>query len=645
MHTDMNGTYWWKTDKDSIYQEVFAFLGHLENEQAYRTQDNLRYARLYGNYEMIGMDAHNYSRVETSYFTTHRVTLNVIQSMIDTVVSKITKNKVKPMFLTDNGEWDLQQKAKKLTKFVEGVFYDCDYQRASAKAFKDACIFGTGAVKVFTKNGQVKAERAFIEELKIDDVEGYYGEPRGIHQVKYIHKDVLKGMFPDKAAKIEEATTPDHFYSSSTHNMRIKDMIMVAESWRLPSGQKQNDGIHTITISNCTLFHEEYTEAHFPFVFHRWSERPVGFFGQGLAEQLQGVQLEINKILRTIQVSMHLVSIPKLLVEAGSKIVTAHLNNKIGGIIKYAGTPPVYQPLGGIPPELFSHLDRLYQRAYEIAGVSQLSAQSQKPAGLSSGKAIRIYSDKETERFQEVAARYEESFITAAKLIVKTAKKLYEESKDLEIAVKGQDFIEKIKWEDVDIEEDQYMLNIFPTSALANDPSGRLSDVQELIQAGFISQEDGLRLLDFPDLRSVTNLYNAPGEDIDRMIDQMINTGEYESPEPYQDLEFGKKRCNQAYLKFKSQNAPEERLELLRQWIADAEELQLRAQAPAPMPAGQAQMPVDPAMQAPIDSAAVAANQVPGVTPEEAELMAQTGAGPTPEELALAAQQDILPEE
>ena len=43
--------------------------------------------------------------------------------MIDTIVSKVTKNKPKPTFLTDGGDWDLQQKAKKLTKYCEGIFY------------------------------------------------------------------------------------------------------------------------------------------------------------------------------------------------------------------------------------------------------------------------------------------------------------------------------------------------------------------------------------------------------------------------------------------------------------------------------------------------------------------------------------------
>ena len=114
---------------------------------------------------------------------------------------------------------------------------------------------------------------------------------------------------------------------------------------------------------------------------------------------------------------MHLVSVPKLLVEASSKIVTAHLNNKIGGIIKYAGTPPTYAPLGGIPAELFSHLQFLVNKAYEISGISQLSAQSLKPSGLDSGKALREYNDIETERFMSVGMRYEKVFMDAAEII------------------------------------------------------------------------------------------------------------------------------------------------------------------------------------------------------------------------------------
>ena len=93
--------FWWKTKGDAVHQDIFNYIGHLDQSQSYRAADNLRNMRLYSNYEMLGLDSNSYTRIETSYNTTHRVTLNIVQSMIDTVVSKITKNKPKPTFLTE----------------------------------------------------------------------------------------------------------------------------------------------------------------------------------------------------------------------------------------------------------------------------------------------------------------------------------------------------------------------------------------------------------------------------------------------------------------------------------------------------------------------------------------------------------------
>jgi len=597
-----NGMHWWKNSKTDLHKDVFAYIGYLEKNQSYKSADNLRHARLYGNYELNGLDSYSYTRVETSNHVSHRVTLNIIQSMVDTVVSKIGKNKPRPTFLTDGAEFTLQRKAQNLTKFVEGVFYSSDFYAQARTAFTDACIFGTGAIKIFESNGQIKAERVLIDEIKVDDTEAFYAKPRQMHQVKYIHKDVLKEMFPGHDAEIDASVDAESVYSQS-RGTRDKQMIMVVESWHLPSGNvnKKHDGMHTISIPNRTLFAEPWNKKYFPFVFFRWNTKPIGFFGQGLPEQLQGIQLEINKILRTIQVSMHLTSVPKVFVEAGSKVVSAHLNNKIGGIIKYAGQKPSYESVSAVPQDLFMHLDRLYQRAYEVAGISQLSAQSKKPGGLESGKALREFNDIESERFMSIGQRYEEAFVDAAEIIVDLARDLYENNKELSTKVKGGKFLETIKWKDVDLSEDQYMMQVFPTSALSSSPAGRLAEIQELLQAGFISKEQGLKLLDFPDLDSAYNLINAAYDDIQRMIERMVDKQEYETPEPYQNLKLGIEMCQQAYLKYKTMSAPEESLELLRRWIEDANDLILRSQQPqmpeiapnAPMPETTAPTPAE----------------------------------------------------
>lgn len=582
--------YWWKKEDKKVHESVFQYTEHLESRQSSKSHDNLRNMKLYGNFDMLGLQAYQYARSESSYNTNNRLTLNVIKNMIDTAVSKITKNKPKPLFLTDGGDWSLQSKAKKLTKFIEGQYSYSKFYEKAAMAFLDAAIFGTGAIKIYHQDGEIRCERVFIDEILVDDSEAYYAEPRQMHQRKYIHRDVLKAMFPDQSGYIDDVGSHNsRFHENATQN----EMVKVIESWHLPSGPKAKDGKHSICIDNKTLWCEEYTKSYFPFVFLRYDLRPIGFWGQGLSEQLSGLQLEINKILKTIQVSMHLTSIPKVFVEANSKVVTAHLNNKIGGIIKYVGTKPSYESVGAIPAELFNHLDRLYERAYEIVGISQFAAHSEKPAGLDSGKALREYADIETERFQSVSTRYQQMFIDASRIYIDMARDLYEkQDKNLKVLVKGRKFLETIEWKEVDIEEDKYLLDIFPISALSQHPSGRLQDIQELMQAGIIPPEEGRRLLNFPDLEAFETRESADMEDIDRIIEFMIEKGDYQTPEPYQNLEYGIVRMQKAYLMYKIQNAPEERLELFRRWIEDANDLIARANTPALEEVNQAEAPL-----------------------------------------------------
>jgi hypothetical protein len=576
MDSFAHDSYWFKKSKSEIYNSVFPYVQKLSANQKYRQQENEKNMRLYGNSQYAGLSPYNRPSHEETGALSNRITLNVVQSMVDTVVSKITKNRPRPYFLTDGADWSLKQRAQKLTKFAEGQFYATDYYRKSTIAFKDSCIFGTGCLKFFVQDNEIKVERVFIDEIVVDDADSYYGEPRQMHQLKWIHKDVLKAAFPEAAGSIEVASTNIEKHTDFLTRTET-NMVLVIESWKLRSGKKAKDGKHTICIDNKTLFSESYEKDYFPFVFYRWNERPLGFFGQGISEQLTGLQLEINKLLRTIQVSMHLVSVPKLFVEAGSKIVSSHLNNKIGSIIKYAGTIPTPGQLGEIPPELFAHLDRLYNRAYEIVGVSQLSAQSTKPAGLNSGKAMRTYNDIETERFMSVGKEFEHKSLEATRILIDLAKDISEATGNYSVKVPGSRFLSTIKWADVEMAEEQYILKLYPTNAFSQEPSAKFQEVQERLQAGLLSQEAALSLLDYPDLESATSLQTAPLKNIEKQI-ELIVEGEYQGPEPFMNLQLGITMMQNAYLKYQAEGAPDDVLENFRTWISEADTLIKNAQ-------------------------------------------------------------------
>jgi len=560
-------TYWWNEDRNKVHEILFGILRFLDQNQKYIEERNKRAWRLYGNVNTLGLSSHSYMRESGQSSQTDRVTLNIVQSMCDTVTQKIAKNKPRPMFLTEEGDREMRNKADLLNKFVEGQFYATNIYGESPKVFRDSTIFGTGALKIYRQGSEIKCERTFIDEIKVDEVEARYGTPRSMYQVKYMPKEVMVRLFPTYTQQILSCKNAEESYAS---HASLSNLVQVCEAWHLPSDKKANDGRHVICIENVTLEDEKYKKDYFPFVFSRWSERLLGFYGQGLAEQLTGLQIEISKILKTIQMAFHL-NVPKMMVEANSKVVLNHLNNQEGGIVRFFGTKPEWVHFQSVNPQTFEHLERLYSKAYEIAGVSQLAASSKKPAGLDSGKALRVFDDIDSERFILAGQAFEQFHLDAGKQFIDLGKEIFEEEGKYEITAQTKKFIKKINWKDIDLSDDQYVMKCFPVSMLSKTPAGKLQDVQDLIQAGFIDKAHALELLDMPDLEAYTSRATAPLKDIEQMIDNMLDKGIYEAPEPYQDLQNGMPEVLSAYLKAKNDKVPEERLELLRRWMEQAQ--------------------------------------------------------------------------
>lgn len=565
----MNTEYWWTVPEGMAYKTVFAYLKKLESKQGHISEANLRNMRLYGNADILGMRIGKFHKTNSK----KKVTLNVIKVCVDTIVSKLVQNKPKPTFLTDGGNWGQQQRAKKLDQFTHGALYQSKTYENSPMVLKDGAVFGTGCLHYyFTENDSIRSERVFPEELKVDEDEAIYGKPRGLHRVKYISKDIVKAKFPGMESVIDKASSPEEHYMYDKTN---PNMIAVVESYRLPSSSTAMDGRHTICIESADLLNEEWTHEWWPFEFFYFDRKLLGFWGMGVAELLTGLQIEINKLLMRIQDIMHLGSVPKIFLQKGSKITKSRLNNMIGNVIEFTGTMPEMKSLLNVPIELFDQLERLYKRSFEIAGVSQLSAQSQKPQGLDSGKALREFTDIESERFMTVSEEWENFHLRCAELLINMAKMKDEELKadgkeGFVVINPSENGLAKIKWSEIDLDKESYVMQKYPTNLFSKSPSSRLSEVTELLSIGFLTKEEANALVQYPDIKYRTSLINSHIDDIDAVIDRMIFDGKYESPESFQDLQLGISMVQAAYLKYRRLGAPQERLELLREWMSSA---------------------------------------------------------------------------
>jgi hypothetical protein len=592
---------WWKTENPGAAMVQAAETLYVDAE--WMRISHLAYARLFTNRLLSSLYQTSNGRGYAVPFLgtfDRRLTMNVVEACINTATAKLAKNKPRALFLTSGGDFALRRRAKLLTKFVDGLFAANDiYDDIGQAVFRDACVFGTGAVKVYTDGAEIKVERVLMHELICNEGEAVYGKPRNLYQRKYIYRERLKELYgnAENIGAIEGAQSEDPQKFGAAES----DMVPCYEGWHLPDGDEP--GRHVIGINGATLLSEPWSKQRFPIILFHWEDPLAGIWGKGIAEQLVGIQLEINKLLRFIQLAQRRMAIPRYLVEDGSKVNTAELSDEIGSIVKFAaGTrPPQIDTGAAVAPEIYNWFEVMYQKAFEIVGISQLSATATKPAGLNAAVALREFHDIESERFVLVGQRWEKFFLDIAGVMLDQARDLYEANPGLRVKAPGTKLIEKIAWKDVNLKEDEYEMRAYPTSILPTTPSGRLQRVQELFEAGFIDKSYAMSLMDFPDLENVVSLQTASFDEISRMIDNIIEHGKYETPEPHLDLQLATQMAQHSYLRARLDGVPDKRQELLLRWIDDCQSIIQEATPtpppePPPVVPGLVPAPVPPAV-------------------------------------------------
>lgn len=591
--TASTGFKWWKANsRRELCEELLSTVNFLKEQQQYRYRQAAIYARMYGNmplFNFVGSSLNKQSLA--SQLPVDRPTMNVVQSCVDTLVSRISQSRPRPLFLTDNGDYKERTLAKQMNTFISGELYQTGAYELAKLQLRDAACLGTGCLKVFENiDKRIAIERVLLTELLVDPNDAYYGDPRQLHQLKLVDKSQLKEFFPDYRSDIEKAEQafPDN---SADSQKTIADQVMIVESWHLPSSKTAGDGRHVIACTSGVILDEEYTKDQYPFVFLHYSPRITGFWGQGLPEQLMGTQVEINRLLQTISQAINIVGVPRVFVEDGSKIVKAHLSNVIGQIVTYRGTKPVFEVAPCVPAELYAQLERLVQYSYQQSGISALAATSQKPAGLNSGEAIRNYDDLQSDRFATLNRSYDNIFVDLSYQIIDLAKEIVEREGSYSTVYPSKDGVKEIDLKHTGKIHDSYVVQCFDASSLPKDPSGRLEKVTEMMQAGLLSPQEGRRLLDYPDIEQVDKLANAQEERVLRILDEIVEEGKYTPPDPFMDLALAQQLVTQYYNLYSGAKLEEKKAQLLRDFFSQIQDLQKAAMPP---PVAQPSLPQQP---------------------------------------------------
>lgn len=570
---------WWTLDDSEMAPAIAATVRFIQRHQGTRIEQLTVSTRLYGNTSVFNLMGTAFTRAASvnSNPMSQRISYNICESVIDTLESKMAKNKIVPTYITNGGDWSVQKKAKQLTKFTQGLFYQQDVHSKSIHNWKDGAIWGDGFAYVYEKNGKVCIERAYTHELFVDTIESLTGPPRQLHRVKIIDRDLAKYNWPELEEAID-MVSPANYQDVGGQGTAV-DLITIIESWHLASGPDAKDGIHVISIGDDCMT-EGYDNDYFPFPHLRYATRQFGWYGQGVCERLQCIQGEINRSMILKQRALWMQGAFKVLLENGSKVVSQHLNNDVGAIIHYTGTPPQYVTPPATNPELQAWIDALMNYGYNQEGISKMASAGEVPLGVESGKAMRTLVQVNDDRFLFMMQEQEKFVLEIAKQAINVAKDIYARTGKYEVIFPNTRFLETVDWGDIKLDEEDYVLKAFPTSSLSDDLSGRLSEIQELAQAGMVSPRTARRLLDMPDVEVNDALSNAAEDRLHQIFEKALDDKEVIRFEPgFHDATLAQ-QLSLEYINYAEyMNCPDENIQIVRDFLG-----QVNAEALSPVP-------------------------------------------------------------
>jgi hypothetical protein len=428
--------------------------------------------------------------------TTSSIQENIISSCIETLCSKIASQKVRPFFNTVNGTFKEMQVARQAQTFFDQLYEENNVNNIITLAFRDACIFDKGIVKI----GDDGISNHLPWNVFIDPREASY------KKITYVAEKLPKT--PGRLLELKYGIKADR-----NLDYTVYEYYDVMEHTKAVYIQEMNKVIT-----------DRYEPNRIPYLMIHYSDPIKGNTSQSVVDQLYGIQMQIAELLAVMKNSIAVNPGMTLLVPRSSNIKTNMLSNRTGQIIQYdpipgqTASPVTYATNDIISPQFVELLDKLKNDAYEVVGISQLSATSQKPEGLNSGVALSTMEDIESDRFETQLNNVIRLYIDIAKAcldIFPPEKNIL--PNDLNRA--------NITWADIIEARNNMKIQFSAAQSLSKDPSEKLKQLTALASAGIIPQSHIATLMELPDLQSGYNIANNAFNAVYTFIDNVIKYG------------------------------------------------------------------------------------------------------------------------
>ncbi len=575
---------WHRASKGDAGARLVELCDALEQEQKGRRTVCLEALSRYEMRQMGGLHPGSYARSgDFSVDENTPLCWPIERSLANTAQAKIAgRQRPKSQFVTSDADWSTKRKAKKLDRGVEALQSKqqgsyADFWELAQRVFLDACVFPDVCAIKWTPdydNNEVSTDRVLPWELFADPLESMHGNPLSLFHIYPFDRETLAATYPELEEEIlRTAEWTDEPSSVGTRGTsRVADQIKVREGWRLPVS-KTVPGRHVIAIDNAVLVDEPWERKDFPFVFLRWTWNLLGFGATSLVTEVSPITDEVNRSVARCQDVVKRTSQSVLFYEEGSIGNEADLQTNEDGInirVAAGSAFPQYTQPPALNPQALEWINLNRSAAFEMSGISQMSATSRKEQGVTAGIALRTLSDMETERFSVVFKRYETMCaVDAARQYVHAARALADRDPSFQVRHRGELSLTEYLWKDIDLPEDAY--DVYPVSGVKNTPGDRLQVATELNAGGKLSDDALLRVIEYLDSQQEIDRVGKQRQLVERYIEEWLDVTpddvesgkfRFQAPIPWMpSLEDAMVQVAEAYLDATLQSAPDFNLE------------------------------------------------------------------------------------
>lgn len=587
---------WWTQDDESIGPAMVAVAQKYEAAMSDRREQSRRYVQLHKGQILT------HSMLDTALPRTagedQTLSWNVVQAAENTAKSAVIRNRVRVVLQTNGADYEQQESAKRAELFIHGVFAGNKvYEELDSTWFYDAATPGLGMLLTEPDEmGNVTINRIIPDALIFNEVEAIRGKPRQIFYVEWLSKwdavskyattfvkdektGKLKAKVDTEKRDAINAVTAYELPMPSVAGNHIP-LIPVYHGWFLPSRLGVGDGRRVSAIVGCTLSAREWKWTRFPMSPFRVENAPAGLWGIGIAERLAGFQMRLNELNFLIEEAARLGSVGKWMVDTGSNVNPAQLNNEQEGIVYFTGAVPVHVTNDGIPRDLLAERDATYQQALREIGLSEWTVGGTQPDNIESGEGLRELRDQEQGRAVPAGQNWEAAHVDLAECAIMAACDAFDTFPDLQIQVADPDGdgLTKVQFKEIAAllqDPDAYQIRPYPTSILPQSPTGKFEKLRQWKADGTIDHATFVALSDMPDTFTESSLMLAGIKAVRHAVGQIVKRGAagYEPPDPAMPLDFAIKLGHSTYLKGLRSGMPETKLALLLNWIDDARAL------------------------------------------------------------------------